>query len=67
MGSTAEVELPAWIVPGQADNTVVVHLGYGRRAGGRAGTGVGTDVYPLRTTAHRLSSSPCCRSSCRWC
>jgi MoCo/4Fe-4S cofactor protein with predicted Tat translocation signal len=51
MGSTAEAELPVWIVPGQAENTVVVHLGYGRRAAGRAGTGVGTDVYPLRTSA----------------
>ncbi len=47
----AEVELPVWIVPGQADGTVVVHLGYGRRAAGRAGTGVGADVYPLRTSA----------------
>ncbi|MEO6193097.1 MAG: TAT-variant-translocated molybdopterin oxidoreductase, partial [Thermoanaerobaculia bacterium] len=47
----AEVELPAWIVPGQAEGTVVVHLGYGRRAAGRAGTGVGADVYPLRTSA----------------
>jgi MoCo/4Fe-4S cofactor protein with predicted Tat translocation signal len=47
----AEVELPVWIVPGQAEDTVVVHLGYGRRAAGRAGTGVGADVYPLRTSA----------------
>ncbi len=47
----AEVELPVWIVPGQAEDTVVVHLGYGRRAAGRVGTGVGTDVYPLRTSA----------------
>jgi MoCo/4Fe-4S cofactor protein with predicted Tat translocation signal len=47
----AEVELPAWIVPGQAEETVVVHLGYGRRAAGRVGNGVGVDVYPLRTSA----------------
>ncbi|MES1210762.1 MAG: hypothetical protein ABUL63_00380, partial [Acidobacteriota bacterium] len=47
----AKVELPAWIVPGQADETVIVHLGYGRTAAGRAGTGVGGDVYPLRTSA----------------
>ncbi len=47
----AEVELPVWIVPGQAEDTIVVHLGYGRRAAGRVGTGVGTDVYPLRTSA----------------
>jgi molybdopterin-containing oxidoreductase family iron-sulfur binding subunit len=51
MGSTAEVELPVWIVPGQAEGTVVVHLGYGRRAAGRVGTGVGADAYPLRTSA----------------
>jgi Fe-S-cluster-containing dehydrogenase component len=47
----AEVELPVWIVPGQAEGTVVAHLGYGRRAAGRAGTGVGADVYPMRTSA----------------
>jgi len=44
-------ELPVWIVPGQAEDTVVVHLGYGRTAAGRIGTDVGTDVYPLRTSA----------------
>jgi molybdopterin-containing oxidoreductase family iron-sulfur binding subunit len=48
---SAEVELPVWIVPGQAEETVVVHLGYGRRTAGRVGTGVGADVYPLRTSA----------------
>ncbi|MFL6193402.1 MAG: TAT-variant-translocated molybdopterin oxidoreductase [Thermoanaerobaculia bacterium] len=47
----ATVELPAWIVPGQAEDTVVVHLGYGRSAAGRVGNGVGADVYPLRTSA----------------
>jgi molybdopterin-containing oxidoreductase family iron-sulfur binding subunit len=47
-GSDAAVELPVWIVPGQAAGTVVVHLGYGRRAAGRIGTGVGADAYPLR-------------------
>jgi molybdopterin-containing oxidoreductase family iron-sulfur binding subunit len=29
-----------------------VHLGYGRRAAGRVGTGVGADVYPLRPSAN---------------
>jgi molybdopterin-containing oxidoreductase family iron-sulfur binding subunit len=47
----ATVELPAWIVPGQAEETVIVHLGYGRRISGRIGTGVGSNVYPLRTRA----------------
>ncbi len=47
----ASVELPVWIVPGQAEETVIVHLGYGRRVSGRIGTGVGANVYPLRTQA----------------
>jgi molybdopterin-containing oxidoreductase family iron-sulfur binding subunit len=42
---------PAWIVPGQADDTVVVHVGGGRTRAGRVGTGVGFDAYPLRTSA----------------
>jgi MoCo/4Fe-4S cofactor protein with predicted Tat translocation signal len=48
----AGVELPVWIVPGQAEETVVVQLGYGRRAAGRVGNGVGVDVYPLRRGGH---------------
>ncbi len=47
----ATVELPVWIVPGQAEETVVVHLGYGRTAAGRIGNGVGGNVYPLRQSA----------------
>ncbi|HET8946830.1 MAG TPA: 4Fe-4S dicluster domain-containing protein [Candidatus Polarisedimenticolia bacterium] len=45
------LELPAFIVPGQADGTVVVTLGYGRRHAGRVGTGVGFDAYRLRGSA----------------
>jgi molybdopterin-containing oxidoreductase family iron-sulfur binding subunit len=46
-----EITLPVWIVPGQADTTVVLTLGYGRTASGRVGNGVGTDVGPLRAGA----------------
>ena len=42
--------LPATIVPGQADETVVLTLGYGRREIGRVGTGVGFDAYTLRSS-----------------
>ncbi len=42
------VELPVWILPGQADNSIALEIGYGRRAAGRVGNGVGFDVYPLR-------------------
>jgi molybdopterin-containing oxidoreductase family iron-sulfur binding subunit len=42
--------LPAMIVPGQADETVVLTLGYGRREVGRIGNGVGFDTYSLRSS-----------------
>ncbi len=43
------VMLPAWIVPGQADISVSLCLGYGRKAVGRIADNAGADVYPLRT------------------
>jgi molybdopterin-containing oxidoreductase family iron-sulfur binding subunit len=39
----------AWILPGQANDCVAIHLGYGRTRAGRVGTGLGFNVYPLRT------------------
>jgi len=39
---------PVWIIPGQADSTVTVTLGYGRKRAGRIGDGVGYDAYVLR-------------------
>jgi MoCo/4Fe-4S cofactor protein with predicted Tat translocation signal len=45
------LELPVWIQAGHPDNSVTVFLGYGRRRSGRAGTGAGFDVYPLRYSA----------------
>src|SRR3984885_781567 len=45
------VEAPVWIVPGQANNSVTVHLGYGRRKAGRVGTGVGFNAYLLQDSA----------------
>ncbi len=38
---------PAWIVPGQARNTIALFLGYGRRAGGDIATGVGYDAFEV--------------------
>ncbi|MCX6636834.1 MAG: molybdopterin oxidoreductase, partial [Acidobacteria bacterium] len=45
-----QVEVPAMVMPGQADNSIALALGYGRKAVGRVGRGVGHDVNPLRTT-----------------
>jgi molybdopterin-containing oxidoreductase family iron-sulfur binding subunit len=42
--------LPAWVMPGSADESIVVHFGYGRRRAGRVGTGVGFDTFGLRGT-----------------
>jgi MoCo/4Fe-4S cofactor protein with predicted Tat translocation signal len=42
------VRAPAWILPGQPDRTVTLHLGYGRTRSGRVGTGIGFNAYPLR-------------------
>ena len=51
------MEIPVYILPGQADGSVAVSLGYGRTAaglvGGSAAEGVppvGVDVYRLRTS-----------------
>lgn len=41
------IKLPVWILPGIADNTIVVELGFGRDIG-RVSHGVGVDVNPLR-------------------
>jgi len=43
--------IPVWIMPGQADNSITVALGYGRMAAGRVGSGVGFNAYALRTSA----------------
>jgi molybdopterin-containing oxidoreductase family iron-sulfur binding subunit len=41
---------PVWIVPGQADGVVTVHLGYGRTRAGRVGNGLGFNAYSVRTS-----------------
>jgi molybdopterin-containing oxidoreductase family iron-sulfur binding subunit len=45
------LEIPAFVLPGQADHVVTLPLGFGRRAAGRHGTDVGFDVTPVRTSA----------------
>ena len=46
-----KVAAPVWIQAGHPDNSITVFLGYGRRRAGRAGTGAGFDMYPLRYSA----------------
>jgi MoCo/4Fe-4S cofactor protein with predicted Tat translocation signal len=42
---------PAWVMPGQADDSVTVFLGYGRTRAGRVGTGAGFDAGWIRPYA----------------
>jgi molybdopterin-containing oxidoreductase family iron-sulfur binding subunit len=51
LGNTS-VKVPAWIVPGQNQKTITLELGYGREFSGRIGSGVGFNVYPLRTSSN---------------
>ena len=44
------VHAPVWITPGQAENSVTLHLGYGRTAAGSVGSGQGVNAYALRTS-----------------
>jgi len=51
-----KVTAPLWVLPGQPDGVVTLHLGYGRRLAGNVGSGksngelVGFDAYQLRTS-----------------
>ena len=45
------IPAPVWVLPGQAEDTVTVHLGYGRENAGRIGNGTGFDAYRIRPLA----------------
>ncbi len=46
-----KVQGPVWLVPGMADDTVVIHLGYGRTKGGAIAEGPGFDANKIRPAA----------------
>jgi Fe-S-cluster-containing dehydrogenase component len=48
------VEAPIWVLAEHAEGVITLPLGYGRRAAGRVGNGVGFDANPLR----RLDDGP---------
>jgi MoCo/4Fe-4S cofactor protein with predicted Tat translocation signal len=49
------LEAPVWVLPGQPDGSVTLHLGYGRETAGRVGSGLGVNANRLRpATAWRL-------------
>ncbi len=48
-------EVPVLLQPGQADNTIAVAVGYGRKVSGKVGINVGANVFPL--TAKQYDSA----------
>jgi molybdopterin-containing oxidoreductase family iron-sulfur binding subunit len=46
----SKVTAATWTLPGQAENTVVLPLGYGRTRAGFAGTNKGFNAYVVRTS-----------------
>jgi molybdopterin-containing oxidoreductase family iron-sulfur binding subunit len=42
------VRAPVWVLPGHADGSVTVHLGYGRERVGRVGRRTGFNAYAIR-------------------
>ncbi|MFC1555324.1 4Fe-4S dicluster domain-containing protein, partial [candidate division KSB1 bacterium] len=49
----SEMDIPVWIVPGFADNTVTVSLGYGRTSSGKIGNNVGFNIFQLRPSSYQ--------------
>ena len=54
-----EMEAALWILPGMADNTVAVKLGYGREMVGKVGFKVGHNTYKIKP-ANRDARDPWC-------
>jgi molybdopterin-containing oxidoreductase family iron-sulfur binding subunit len=44
------VKAPVWVLPGQAPDSITVHLGYGRTRAGHLATGAGFSAYAIRTS-----------------
>ncbi len=52
-----QIEAPVYVMPGQADGTVVVPLGYGRTAAGHVGGSTADGVPPVGFNAYALRTS----------
>ncbi|PYS84410.1 MAG: hypothetical protein DMF70_05430, partial [Acidobacteria bacterium] len=45
---TISKNVPVWVMPGQPDDVITVHLGYGRARAGRVGDTQGFNAYEIR-------------------
>jgi molybdopterin-containing oxidoreductase family iron-sulfur binding subunit len=44
------LEIPVWIVPGHAEDSLTVHLGHGRKRAGTVGNGSGFNAFQIQTS-----------------
>ncbi len=51
------IEIPAWIQPGHAEDSITVTVGYGREGLGRVADSAGTNTYPLRSTTAQYATA----------
>jgi MoCo/4Fe-4S cofactor protein with predicted Tat translocation signal len=47
-GRAISKAVPAWIMPGQPDDVITIHLGYGRARAGRVGNDQGFNAFDIR-------------------
>jgi len=47
-GRAINKSVPAWIMPGQPDDVITIHLGYGRLRAGRVGDAQGFNAFDIR-------------------
>ncbi|MEO7658348.1 MAG: hypothetical protein ABIV48_01930, partial [Pyrinomonadaceae bacterium] len=47
-GADIQKPVPMWISPGQPDDVVTIHMGYGRTRAGKIGTGIGYNAFDVR-------------------
>jgi MoCo/4Fe-4S cofactor protein with predicted Tat translocation signal len=45
---TVSKSVPVWVMPGQPDDVITIHLGYGRSLGGRIAPNIGFSAYDIR-------------------
>ncbi len=46
-GGEIQKPVPMWIAPGQPDDVVTIHMGYGRTRAGKVGTGLGYSAFDV--------------------
>jgi molybdopterin-containing oxidoreductase family iron-sulfur binding subunit len=52
-----KVKAPVIVAPGHPDNSITVHLGYGREFAGRVGSGAGFNAYLIQTAASPFTAT----------